>query len=236
MYFNGTIVYMEDFEQLLLPYPEEGEVNSEKNIKKDTEPEELVTDIQIETSELSLKQNIETNTSPQKEEVYSIQPSDNYTTIDIKTSGVSIESEADKKMVDKRDKDDAYLIHNILKKRQREGWETNLWGLYSTVKLIDSTITYNRIRTLLNKYCVVDHKRTRKNYYAWNDAYVFYDPKLMNDKEVQNPNKEEGREPKDWWNYLGPIISESDAYFRHEMDEELRKDERYGKEDDEQNN
>jgi len=227
MYFNGTIVYMEDFEQLLLPYPEEGEVNSEKNIKKDTEPEELVTDIQIETSELSLKQNIETNTSPQKEEVYSIQPSDNYTTIDIKTSGVSIESEADKKMVDKRDKDDAYLIHNILNKRK--GWETGLGYLLSSAQHLNKKLEVSDIKRIIKTYCEVDHKRSGRNYYVWNDNYVFNNPELEKAKKQQT--RGDG-EKEDWWN-TGPIVSLADADFRHEMNEELKKDKEHEQENNE---
>ena len=213
-----------------LPYPEEnGENNaSDKNEVDDkiTKPEETVTDIQMALPHPSETQELTTN-SPSDKEAVSIQTINPQEEVDKKAPDISIESENEKKLVDEEDRDIAFLIHNILNKRK--GWETGLGYLLSSAQHLNKKLEVSDIKRIIAKYCEVDHKRSGRNYYVWNDNYVFNNPELEKAKKQQT--RGDG-EKEDWWN-TGPIVSLADADFRHEMNEELKKDKEHEQENNE---
>ena len=204
-----------------LPYPEENSENktTDKSVPDDkkTKPEETVTDIQMALPHPSETQELTTN-SPSDKEAVSIQTINPQEEVDKKAPDISIESENEKKLVDEKDRAAASLIYNILNKRK--GWETGLGYLLSSAQHLNKKLEVSDIKRIIAKYCEVDHIRSGRKYYGWNDKYVFNDSELEKAKKQQT--REDG-EKEDWWN-TGPIVSLADADFRHEMDEELKKD------------
>ena len=213
-----------------LPYPEEnGENNaSDKNEVDDkkTKPDETVTDIQMTLPYPSETQELTTN-PPSAKEVISVQTINPLEETDKKASDISIESENEKKLVDEKDRAAASLIYNILNKRK--GWETGLGYLLSSAQHLNKKLEVSDIKRIIKTYCEVDHKRSGRNYYVWNDNYVFNNPELEKAKKQQT--RGDG-EKEDWWN-TGPIVSLADADFRHEMNEELKKDKEHEQENNE---
>jgi len=204
-----------------LPYPEENSENktTDKNEVDDkkTKPEETVTDIQMALPHPSETQELTTN-SPSDKEAVSIQTINPQEEVDKKASDISIESENEKKLVDEKDRAAASLIDNILNKRK--GWETGLGYLLYSAQHLNREIKVSDVKRIIKTYCIVDHKRSGRNYYVWNDNYVFNNPELEKAKKQQT--RGDG-EKEDWWN-TGPIVSLADADLRHEMNEELKKD------------
>lgn len=167
------------------------------------------------------------NTPTIKEEISSIQSSnpqnkDNNKKID----SISIEGDDRKKLVPDEDRDSAYLIHNILKKR--EGWETGSWSLFQIAEsLSKGKLSFKEVERLRKKYCIVNYKRAGKNYYIWNDRYVFDEPILKETKHHQN---QKDVEREDWWNDMGRIISPADAYDRWEKQTEFERERKINEE------
>lgn len=167
------------------------------------------------------------NTSTVGDKVSSIQ-SDNPKNKedDKKIDIISNERDSGKKLVPDEDRDGAYLIHNILKKR--EGWETGSWSLFQIAESRSKgKLSFKEVERLRKKYCIVDYKRAGKNYYIWNDRYVFDEPILKETKHHQN---QKDVEREDWWNDMGRIISPADAYDRWEKQTEFERERKINEE------
>jgi len=205
-----------------LPYPDDNKGDKAEN-KNETlhanteETKESVTDIQPTIPNLEFEDNsnnIQATTQVNQEGV-SIKVVDQEDKID----SVTKEDDCGKVLVSDKDRNDAYLIHNILRKRERDGWETGSWSLFKIAEsLSKGKLSSKDVKRLRSKYCVIDHKRSGKNYYIWNDKYVFDNPKL---KEAEHHPTQKGPEREDWWNDMGPIISPADAWDRWEKNTEL---------------
>ncbi|HNU76263.1 MAG TPA: hypothetical protein PKL88_00930 [bacterium] len=208
-----------------LPYPDESKSDklNEENKSDCTEIKESVIEIQSALSNLEFGDSNNKNQpllNVNKESISSQLVSQIGDTNE-KTVGVSVENDGKKVLVPDLDREDAYLLHNILK--EREGWESGSWIIFKKAEFRSrGRLTYNAVERLRKKYCIVDHKRAGKNYYKWNDRYVFNESDL---KETTNQQTPKNTESEDWWN-RGPIISLADADFRYEMDKELENDKR----------
>ena len=226
--------------QLGLPWKNEESANPDGSKEPDSGTKESVTDIQPTPLDTESTEGLITDIQPTSPDAESdgnnnpnipqtnkadesTHPANPITGIEEKISSISNEGAHRKVLVPDEDRENAQLIYNILKKR--EGWETGSWSLFKIAEsLSNGKLSFNEVGRLRRKYCKVDHKRAGKNYYVWNDKYVFNESELEEGVDQQTQKDGEPTKHEDWWNYMGPITSSADALDRWSKDKELREE------------